>query len=88
MHRVSGALAGIEARVADWLMVPSFNGEGIQVTHVCICNLETGVSQAPETSSLTGTQVDSYTRLQTCAGCEREYIIAAGAEVRGRTEVW
>jgi hypothetical protein len=34
MHRVSGVLAGIEARVADWLMVPSFNGEGIQVTHV------------------------------------------------------
>ena len=32
MHGVSTVLAGIEVRVADWLMVPSFNGEGIQVT--------------------------------------------------------
>ena len=39
MQRVSGVLAGIEARVADWLMVPSFNGEGIQVIYARVCTV-------------------------------------------------
>jgi hypothetical protein len=42
MTDVHARLTGIEARVADWLMVPSFNGEGIQVT--CCCEADSMAS--------------------------------------------
>lgn len=37
-------LTEIEARVADWLMVPSFNGEGIQVITVSAYSLKPVIS--------------------------------------------